>query len=121
MFAVTHKQLPEHVAVLVRGELDMAAAPELLDFIAFVLPTAAATSAVICLDLALTTFLDSSGVRAIMTASRRATVAGVKTFVYCPAENGHVRRIMELTQLATAVPVVDTPTPPELVPPPLHE
>jgi anti-sigma B factor antagonist len=48
------------------------------------------------IDLAGLTFIDSSGIRALLASKRRAEEAGVELSVHVP-ENGQVRQVLELT------------------------
>ena len=89
----------------VRGELDIATAPQL---------TEAAESQLsqgphgLVVDLTDTTFLDSSGARSLALVARRAADAGVALQVVCPRDNRPVRLVVDLLELQALVPIVES-------------
>ncbi len=58
-------------------------------------------------DLTPTTFLDSSGARALAQLARGAGADGVALQVVCPRENKPVRLVIDLLELGRLVPVVE--------------
>ncbi len=82
--------------ITVRGELDLANAPELERELHGLLTAGGAGDLV--LDLREVTFIDSSGLRAVLVGSREARAAGRRMLV-CPGE-GQVLRVIELAQVA---------------------
>lgn len=78
----------------VRGELDAYSAPGLEDHISRLLTQDVRD---VVLDMAQTAFLDSSGLRAILTAQRRLGEAGGKMSLRAPSEA--VSRLLEITGL----------------------
>jgi anti-sigma B factor antagonist len=82
----------EGARLMLRGELDMATAPQLEDHLRTIERDRVMT---ILIDLALLTFMDSSGLKAFLGASRRAEEKGRRlAFTNCP---GAVRRVFEMT------------------------
>jgi anti-sigma B factor antagonist len=89
----------------VTGELDLTTAP--------LLGTAADEELVsrpsaLTVDLSPTTFLDSSGARVLTQLARRAATDGVALQVVCPRDNKAVRLVIDLLELRSVVPVVET-------------
>ena len=81
--------------VKVRGEVDLATAPELEAFVGRVLDDAPGG---LVLDLAGLTFIDSSGLRALVALAKDAGGRGVAlTLRNVPR---HAQRVLELTGLA---------------------
>jgi anti-sigma B factor antagonist len=86
------------------GELDLATAPQL--------STAAEGELALrppslLVDLTPTTFLDSSGARALVHLARRAAAEGVALEVVCPRSNTAVRLVIDLLELRSVVPVIE--------------
>jgi anti-sigma B factor antagonist len=89
----------------IHGELDLLTAPELERAVETAL---AESPALLALDLTPTTFLDSSGARQVARAARSAARAGVPARVVCPKDNRTVRLVIDLLEMDTLVPVVDS-------------
>jgi anti-anti-sigma factor len=87
------------------GELDLSTAP-LLDQAADA--ELAESPAALVVDLSPTTFIDSSGARAIAQLGRRAATEGVALQVVCPRQNSAVRLVIDLLELRSIVPVVES-------------
>lgn len=85
----------DRAVLTVRGELDAYSAPGLEDQVVRLLTTQGVTT--IVLDLSGTGFLDSSGLRAILTAQRRLTEGGGQLSLRSPSEP--VTRLLEITGL----------------------
>ena len=62
------------------------------------------------LDLAAVTFLDASGVSAILVAWNRADLEGIRLRVVRPT--AFIRRVLEITGVSAVCDVVDPPRPP---------
>ena len=80
------------VTIQLHGELDMATAPRLgrvLDEALDAMPDT------VRLDLSDLTFLDSTGIRVLITASRRAKAQDCSVILHAPRE--HVLRTLKLT------------------------
>jgi anti-anti-sigma factor len=84
----------DRATLTVRGELDAYSAPGLEDQVSRLIGQGVGT---IVLDLAGTGFLDSSGLRAILTAQRRLSEAGGSMTLRAPSEP--VTRLLEITGL----------------------
>src|SRR5215217_7435364 len=84
------------------GELDLATAPALATAADEEL---ALEPASLVVDLTPTTFLDSSGAR---TLARLAADQGVALQVVCPRTNTAVRLVIDLLELRSVVPVVES-------------
>jgi anti-anti-sigma factor len=84
----------DRAVLAARGELDAYSAPALDEHVARLLGEDART---IVLDLSETAFLDSSGLRAILTAQRRLSAADGQLVLRAPSEP--VSRLLEITGL----------------------
>jgi anti-anti-sigma factor len=93
------------LVLAIDGELDLVTAPVLQQAVETAL---AGSPALLALDLTPTTFLDSSGVRQLARAARSAAHAGVPARVVCPNDNRTVRLVIDLLELQTLVPVVES-------------
>lgn len=91
---LTTEREDSRAAINVRGELDAYSAPGLEEQIARLLGESVHQ---VALDLSETTFLDSSGLRAILTAQRRLADAGGQLALRRPSEP--VTRLLEITGL----------------------
>ena len=89
----------------IHGELDLITAPELERAVETAL---AGSPVLLALDLTPTTFLDSSGARQVARAARSAGRADVPARVVCPKDNRTVRLVIDLLELETLVPVVES-------------
>jgi anti-sigma B factor antagonist len=87
------------------GELDLATAPA-LDTAAD--EALALQPASLVVDLTPTTFLDSSGARTLARLARRTADQGVELQVVCPRTNTAVRLVIDLLELRSVVPVVES-------------
>ncbi len=95
--------ISDHGAIrvaVVDGEVDMASA----DHFERALVKSLA-SAHLIVDLAGCTFLDSSGLRALVSASRQAHALGRRMVIARPASR--VTQLLELTRIVDAIPVFD--------------
>jgi anti-anti-sigma factor len=84
----------DRAVLAARGELDAYSAPALEEHVARLLGEDARD---IVLDLSETAFLDSSGLRAILTAQRRLSAADGHLVLRAPSEP--VARLLEITGL----------------------
>jgi len=87
------------------GELDLTTAP--------ILAKAADDELVLepsslVVDLTPTTFLDSSGARTLAQLARRSARHDVALQVVCPRKNTPVRLVIDLLELRSVVPVVES-------------
>jgi len=93
-FAVDHDPVEGAHLVTAEGELDLAAAPRLATVLSMAV---ASPEPAVVLDLASTTFIDSTALGAIMAASNEAETAGKRLLV--AVADGPVRRLLEITNL----------------------
>jgi anti-sigma B factor antagonist len=87
------------------GELDLATAPTLTKAADDELVLEPASLVV---DLTPTTFIDSSGARTLAQLARRAAQHDVALQVVCPRANTAVRLVIDLLELRSVVPVVES-------------
>ena len=97
-FAVTRLSRPDGPCVAVSGEVDIETAPRLRR----TLVDAAGAGQPVVVDLGAVTFMDSSGLAALIVAQRAATAAGstIELENVPPA----VRRLLSLTGMDTFLP-----------------
>ena len=105
LFDVGRTTIAGRPALTVRGELDVTTAPMLATDIEQQLD---ASPTALVIDLTATTFLDSSGARQLVRGARAAAAAGVELHVICPRSNGPARLTIDLLDLASLVPVVES-------------
>ncbi|MCA0146785.1 STAS domain-containing protein [Blastococcus sp. LR1] len=103
LFDVGRSTVAGRAALTVRGELDLATAPQLADAAAALMQSSPEGFVI---DLSPTKFLDSSGARTLMVIARDARAAGVPLHVLVPRTNRPVRLPIDLLDLGTAVPLV---------------
>ena len=87
------------------GELDLSTAPILAKAADEEL---ALQPASLLVDLTPTTFIDSSGARALAQLARRAAADGVALQVVCPRQNTPVRLVVDLLELRSVVPIIES-------------
>ena len=100
-FAIESSADGDVVVLSVSGEVDMATAPELAKAIELVSDQ---TRAVV-VDFHAVTFLDSSGLNALVRGQRALGERGIELRVVTAAESP-VRRVFEITQLTDSLSVV---------------
>lgn len=104
LFVVTPVARARDALLQVSGELDMATVAEL---------RAAVQRAFddkpdkLLVDLTTTDFIDSTGCRALMRAAKAGASCGVPVEVVVPPDNRRVRRVVDMVQLSSFVPVHD--------------
>lgn len=103
-FVVTPVERGPDSLLQVAGELDVATAPALRATVGTAL---AEQPARILVDLSDTRFVDSTGCRELVRAAKAGAAAGVPVEVVAPPANWRVRRVLDLVQLASLVPVHD--------------
>jgi anti-sigma B factor antagonist len=104
-FALTVERYDSVATVVVSGELDLATAPRLSAAVA-----EHGDAKLLVLDMNATTFIDSTGVRALLQAERHSLGSGSRLVVV--AGDGAVRRVLELCGLDGRLTVVaDRPAP----------
>jgi len=87
------------------GEMDLTTAPMLAKAADDEL---VAEPGSLVVDLTPTTFLDSSGARTLAQLARRAAGHGVAMQLVCPKKNTPVRLVIDLLELRSVVPVLET-------------
>ena len=92
---------PGVFVVRVFGELDMASCPHVEDAV-----SSAPSMARVVIDLTRCTFVDSAGVRALVTAQRNVTAEGGRVDLVA-AEPG-ILRVLEITNVDTVMTVHST-------------
>jgi anti-anti-sigma factor len=103
LFEVERTSVSGRPGLTVRGELDLATAPQLARAVDGILDAGASG---LIVDLTPTTFLDSSGARELMRISRKAAAAGAVLHVVAPRSNRPVRLTVDLLDLGALVPIV---------------
>ena len=104
-FSIETAERNGRVHVSVRGELDLATAPELERLINDRL----VEGSHVVLDLRGLQFMDSSGVRILVAAHARAGRNGCGFTVVRPPAEGPVRRVIHISGLDTALTMIDDP------------
>lgn len=95
-FVIRNEDAPGGASIVViAGELDLATSPQLLD----IASRFEARSQPVVLDLSAVTFVDSSGVRALLDAERLAGDKGRRLALYRPSMA--VARLLDLVDLRT--------------------
>ncbi len=105
LFEMQRTTVAGRPALTVRGELDLATAPQLAAAVGAQL---AAAPRAFVLDLTPTIFMDSSGARELVRIARAAAAAGVPLHVVAPRSNSAVRLTIDLLELGTVVPIVES-------------
>ncbi|MBB3086696.1 STAS domain-containing protein [Geodermatophilus sabuli] len=105
LFEVERTTVLGQPALRVRGELDLATAPQLSEAVASLLSQQPRS---VVVDLTETAFLDSSGARQLVLLARSAEAAGVALQVVCPRDNRPVRLVVDLLDLRALVPIVES-------------
>ena len=105
-FAIETSRAGERLVVRPSGDLDLATAPELEELVMGRL----ADGALVVLDLRGLSFMDSSGVRVLVAAHARASDGnGGELTIVRPARGSAVDRILEVSGIDQALPLVDEP------------
>jgi anti-anti-sigma factor len=104
LFEIERTTVAGRPALSVRGELDIATAPQLAEAVEAQLSQRPRSLVV---DLTGTTFLDSSGARQLALVARRAAAADVAFHVVCPRANRPVWMVVDLLELNALVPMVE--------------
>jgi anti-sigma B factor antagonist len=102
-FAARTDRLATMTVVVLTGDLDIAAEADAMA----ALTEAIGYGGVLVADLRELSFLDSTGVRVLLTADLRARKQGVRFGV--ARSTGMVRRLLEVTRIEERFPVVDDP------------
>jgi anti-sigma B factor antagonist len=103
-FAIRSATVGDAIVISVSGELDMATSPELARTIELV---TAQVCKIVVVDLTGVTFLDSSGLDALVRGQRDLVERGVWLRL-ATAPGSAVRRVLEITHLTDALVIVDS-------------
>jgi anti-sigma B factor antagonist len=104
-FEVQPTRVDGVLVLSVHGELDLVTAPVLEIAVTTALEE---SPAALVLDLTPTSFLDSSGARQLARAARQADREGSAMRVVCPKDNRTVRLVIDMLDLKSLVPVLDS-------------
>ena len=99
-FLIEREERPGVITVVVSGELDIATAPRL----AAEVDAAVRPGTSIVVDLADVTFMDSSGLRAILAGHAAARAHGVRYGVISSGQA--VQRVFDLTRMADEIEIL---------------
>jgi len=102
-FTLQSSVVGDDLVVAVAGEIDMTTAPELAKAVEVI----SNHTRNVVVDLCGVTFLDSSGLNALIRGQRALAKRQIALRIVAPAE-GIVRRVFEITQLTEALSVVDS-------------
>jgi anti-sigma B factor antagonist len=108
-FSISTAEHDSWLVVALHGELDLATAPELEELLLARLDDGVAVT----LDLRSLEFMDSSGVRALVTAHARAGLKGTTLRIVRPAADSIVERIITISGIDGQLDFVDEPGAPE--------
>ena len=103
-FELTIEEQGDTVNVVMRGELDISTAQRLEDDLRRI---EADEPAVIVLDLSQLAFMDSTGLRLLITADARARSAGRRLVLV--RGNEMIQRVLRITRLDERLEIVDDP------------
>jgi anti-anti-sigma factor len=104
-FSISTSDGDGRAVVTIRGELDLATAPELETAL---LERLDAGQEVV-LDLRELQFMDSSGLRVLITAHARAGVGGPQFAIVRPLAGGEVAKILDIAGVEQQLNVVEEP------------
>lgn len=104
-FAVATEERGDRLHVIPRGELDLATAPELER----VLTERLGGETPVVLDLRELAFMDSSGVRSLVTAHRLAADGGPGLTIVRPDAGSPTSRVLDIAGIAEQLGMVDAP------------
>jgi anti-sigma B factor antagonist len=104
-FAISTAEVDGRAHVTLRGELDLATAPELEQL----LNVRIDDSQDVVVDLRGLEFMDSSGIRVLVAAHARAGRAGTQLFVVRPEPASAVAKIVEVAGLDRELNILDDP------------
>jgi anti-anti-sigma factor len=89
--------------VVLSGEMDIATSPELTSRLATV---RGAERYHVLIDLSELAFVDSTGIKALITAAQDVRERGGDVIAFAPTAN--IRRVFEIVHLSDVVPIVDS-------------
>jgi anti-anti-sigma factor len=104
-FAISTSEIDGRAHLTLRGELDLATAPELEQLVNELLDAGQE----VVVDLRALEFMDSSGIRVLVAAHARAGRNGTRLFVVRPAPGTAVSKIVEVSGLDGELNILDDP------------
>jgi anti-sigma B factor antagonist len=104
-FAIRAEDRDGRVYLTLRGELDLATAPELEQLV----NTRVDEGREVVVDLRPLEFMDSSGIRVLVAAHTRAGRTGTKLYIVRPEPASAVAKIVEVSGLDGELNIVDDP------------
>jgi anti-anti-sigma factor len=104
-FAISATEIDGRAHLTLRGELDLATAPELEQ----VLIERIDACQDVVVDLRGLEFMDSSGIRVLVAAHARAGRAGTRVFIVRPETGSAVGKIVEVAGLDRELNILDDP------------
>jgi anti-anti-sigma factor len=104
-FSISMSDRDGRAVVLVRGELDLATAPDLEEVVSERLDAGQDVT----VDLRELEFMDSSGLRVLVSAHYRASGDGTRFVIVRPREGGEVAKILSIAGIDQELELVDEP------------
>jgi anti-sigma B factor antagonist len=104
-FAIAEEDRDGRAWLTLRGELDLASAPDLEQLV----KDRVDAGRDVVVDLRPLEFMDSSGIRVLVAAHARAGRNGTRLFVVRPKSDSAVAKIVEVSGLDGELNIVDTP------------
>ena len=104
-FSISLAEVDGRAHVTLRGELDLATAPELEQL----LTERIDSSQEVVVDLRGLEFMDSSGIRVLVAAHTRAGRTGTRVFIVRPQPDSAVAKIVEVSGLDSELNILDDP------------
>ena len=104
-FSITAADLDGRAHLTLRGELDLATAPELEQL----LNERIDSSQEVVIDLRALEFMDSSGIRVLVAGHARAGRTGTRLFIVRPPRDSAVAKIVEVAGLDGELNLLDDP------------
>jgi len=104
-FAISTSEIDDRAHVTLRGELDLATAPELEQL----LTERIDANQDVVVDLRGLQFMDSSGIRVLVAAHARAGRVGRRLFIVRPEPGSAVAKIVDVAGLDSELNILDDP------------
>ena len=104
-FSISTSDVDGRAVIIVRGELDLATAPDLEEIVTERLDAGQE----VVLDLRELEFMDSSGLRVLVGAHTRATDGGPPFVIVRPRADGEVAKIMTIAGIDQELRLIDEP------------
>jgi anti-anti-sigma factor len=105
-FSISAADVEGRAHLTLRGELDLATAPELEQLVNQRIDG----SQEVVVDLRGLEFMDSSGIRVLVAAHARAGRAGTRVFIVRPTPGSAVAKIVEVAGLERELNILDDPS-----------